>query len=63
MVGTYKVAINFSPELPPEAMGDPNFKMPPSPIPEKYADKDTSGLTQTVDKDPSKNNFTFELTD
>jgi hypothetical protein len=63
VVGTYKVAINFSPELPEEAMGDPNYKAPTSPIPTKYADVSTSGLTQTVDKDASKNNFTFDLTD
>jgi hypothetical protein len=65
MVGTYKVAITFdSGEIPPmPGMEPPGYKPPESPIPGKYADASTSGLTQTVDKDPSKNNFTIALTD
>jgi hypothetical protein len=64
MVGSYKVAINFVPDEVPVMPGFPGEKeAPTSPIPTKYADASTSGLTQTVDKDASKNNFTFELTD
>lgn len=63
-VGTYKVAISFVPDEIPEMPGFPGSeKKVTSPIPEKYADAETSGLTKTVDKDASKNNFTFELTE
>lgn len=64
-VGTYKVAISFdSGEVPPmPGMEPPGYKPPESPIPAKYGDVSTSGLTQTVDKDPAKNNFTIALTD
>ena len=64
-VGTYKVAIGFvSDEIPAmPGMEPPGYKAPVSPIPAKYADVSTSGLTKTVEKDASKNNFTFELTD
>ncbi len=62
-VGTYKVAISFAPDEVPEMPGFPGEKKVTSPIPEKYASAETSGLTKTVDKDASKNNFTFELTD
>ena len=65
MVGTYKVAISFVPDGIPEMPGLPGTEkpLPPSPIPVKYADGNTSGLTKTVEKDASKNDFTFELTD
>ena len=36
---------------------------PKSAIPERYAMPDSSKLTATVEKDPSKNNFTFALTE
>lgn len=63
-VGTYKVAINFVPDEVPPMPGFPGSeKTPESPIPAKYADVTTSGLTQVVDKDASKNNFTFDLKD
>jgi hypothetical protein len=63
-VGSYKVAINFVPDETPPMPGFPGSeKKVESPIPEKYADVATSGLTQTVDKDASKNNFTFDLKD
>lgn len=64
-VGVYKVAIRFVPDEIPEMPGFPGAKTKPpaSPIPAKYADAKTSGLTQTVDEDAAKNNFTFELTD
>jgi hypothetical protein len=65
MVGNYNVGICFVsdeiPEMP--AMPGAKVKLPPSPIPEKYADPKNSGLAATVDKDASKNNFTFELED
>jgi hypothetical protein len=65
MVGSYKVAIAFdSGEIPPmPGMEPPGYKPPESPIPAKYADASTSGLTQTVAKDPAKNSFTIALTD
>lgn len=63
-VGLYKVAISFVPDEVPPMPGFPGSDKPvTSPIPTKYADKETSGLTATVDKDYSKNNYTFELTD
>ena len=62
--GLHKVAINFVPDQVPEMPGFPGSENAPvSPIPTKYADASTSGLTATVDKDPSKNDFTFDLTD
>lgn len=64
-VGNYTVAISFVPDEIPEMPGLPGTeKQPPaSPIPLKYADAKTSGLTRMVDKDASKNDFKFELTD
>ncbi len=62
--GLHKVAINFVPEQVPEMPGFPGTEnAPESPIPTKYADVSTSGLTATVDQDSSKNDFTFDLTD
>lgn len=65
MVGTYKVAISFVSDEIPEMPGLPGTEkpLPPSPIPKKYADAKTSGLTKTVEKDAAKNDFTFDLTD
>lgn len=64
MPGTYKVTISFISETIPEMPGFPGAeKKETSPIPEKYARAETSGLTKTVEKDASKNDFTFELTD
>ncbi len=64
IVGAYKVSINFVPEQTPEMPGFPGSEnAPKSPIPTKYADVSTSGLTATVDSDSSKNDFKFELTD
>jgi hypothetical protein len=65
-IGTHKVAISFVPdEIPPMGGPDPGvtYKAPVSPIPKKYADVTTSGLTKTVEKDAAKNDFTFDLTD
>jgi len=39
----------------------PAAAAPKSPIPERYGKPDTSGLTQTVETDTSKNVFTIEL--
>lgn len=64
--GNYKVGISFvTSEIPPMPgmEGSQKYKAPVSPIPAKYADITTSGLTKTVDKDPAKNDFTFDLTD
>jgi hypothetical protein len=36
---------------------------PKSLIDRKYADPATSGLKETIDKDPSKNQFTYEVTE
>lgn len=62
--GSYKVALNYVPDTVP---GMPGFtdgaKAEPSTIPGKYGDSNMSGLTATVDKDESKNEFKFELTD
>ncbi|MDZ4683970.1 MAG: hypothetical protein SH850_02700 [Planctomycetaceae bacterium] len=64
MVGTYKVAVSFVPDEIPEMPGFPGSeKKVESPIPVKYADAATSGLTFTVDKDAAKNDFKIELTD
>lgn len=65
MVGTYSVAINFVSDEIPEMPGLPGTEkpLPASPIPTKYADAKTSGLTVTVDSVASKNNYTFDLTD
>jgi hypothetical protein len=66
MTGNYKVAISFVSDAPPPMPGLPgssDYKAPLSPIPTKYADANTSGLTKTVDKDSSKNNFEFDLVD
>ena len=64
MVGSYKVGISFVPDKVPEMPGFPGAEQAAeSPIPKKYADAQTSGLTKVVDKNASKNDFTFELTD
>lgn len=66
MIGTHKVAISFvADEIPPMGGPDPGntYKAPVSPIPKKYADVTTSGLTKTVEKDAAKNDFTFDLKD
>lgn len=62
--GTHKVSINFDPDQVPEMPGFPGSENnQKSPIPLKYGDVNTSGLTATVDTDSSKNDFTFELID
>lgn len=62
MVGNYKVSIRYMTSEIPPMQGLADGPAPPaSPIPTKYADPVNSGLTGVVDKDASKNNFTFEL--
>lgn len=65
MVGSYKVGISFVPDKVPDMPGFPGADKSEteSPIPKKYADANTSGLTGVVDKNASKNDFKFELTD
>lgn len=65
MVGTYKVAISYISDVIPEMPGLPGTEKPPapSPIPLKYADPKTSGLTSTIGKDAGKIDFDFNLTD
>lgn len=64
MVGNYKVAISFVSDEIPEMQGLTGQEPKPStsPIPQKYADAKTSGLTRAVVKG-DQNDFTFELTD
>ena len=61
MVGNYKVSFKFVPEEVPAMPGFEGAKKVVSPIPEKYADPNKSNKTAVVDKDKSKNNFTFDL--
>jgi hypothetical protein len=46
-----------------QTSGKPGASGGKSIINPKFADPDQSGLTATVDKDPSKNQFTFEVTE
>lgn len=62
--GMHKVAINFVPAQVPEMPGFPGSENnEKSPIPLRYGDTATSGLTATVETDASKNDFKFELTE
>lgn len=61
MVGTYTVAFKYVPDEIPLMPGFEGAKKIESPIPLKYGDVSTSGHTVTVDADPSKNNFVFNL--
>lgn len=63
VAGTYSVAINRAQDQVTEAMpGMEGYQKPePPPFDKKYTDASTSGLTATVDADPAKNDFTFEL--
>jgi hypothetical protein len=61
MVGEYVVAFRFVPDEPPEMPGFPGAKAVVSPLPPKYADSLSSGVTAVVTSDASKNVFTFDL--
>lgn len=63
VVGSYSVSITRVPDEVTEAMpGMDGYKEPePPPFAKKYTDPQTSGLTATVDADPSKNVFKFDL--
>jgi hypothetical protein len=61
MVGSYGVAFKYVPDEVPEMPGFEGAKKVVSPIPAKYGDASSSGVTVTVDADESKNNFTFDL--
>lgn len=64
MPGNYNVAMNYAPDTIPDMPGFTGGKQPePSTIPTKYGNSASSGLTATVDKDESKNEFKFDLTD
>jgi hypothetical protein len=65
MVGPHKVGISVVPDSVPDMPGLPGTKKDEeeSPIPRKYADANTSGLTVVVENTAAKNDFTFELTD
>ena len=62
MVGSYSVAINQIQEVSEAMPGMDGYKPPaPPPFARKYTDAKTSGLNATVDADPSKNDFKFDL--
>jgi hypothetical protein len=62
VVGSYSVAINQIQEVTEAMPGMEGYKKPqPPPFASKYTDAKTSGLNATVDADPSKNDFKFDL--
>ena len=62
VVGSYSVAISKIQEVTEAMPGMDGYKKPtPPPFAKKYTDAKTSGLTATVDSDPSKNDFKFDL--
>jgi hypothetical protein len=62
VVGSYSVAISKIQEVTEAMPGMDGYKKPePPPFAAKYTDAKTSGLTATVDADPSKNDFKFDL--
>lgn len=62
VVGSYSVAINQIQEVSEAMPGMDGYKKPaPPPFARKYTDAKTSELTATVDADPSKNDFKFDL--
>jgi hypothetical protein len=61
MIGNYLVAFRFVPDEVPEMPGFPGSKPVVSPLPPKYADSISSGVTATVVSDASKNVFNFDL--
>ena len=64
MPGNYKVALNYVPDTVADMPGfTGGKKSEPSTIPAKYGDSDKSNITATVEKDKSKNEYKFDLTD
>ena len=61
MVGNYSVAFRYVPEEVPEMPGFPGAKPVVSPLPKKYADSLSSGVTATVVSNASENVFNFDL--
>lgn len=64
MPGSYRVSIKAVPDTTPPMPGFPGAEQPDpaSPIPAKYGDPATSGLSGNVDAS-RKNDFKFDLTD
>jgi hypothetical protein len=63
VVGTYKVSVTQIVEATPAMPGMDGYVKPgPPPFNRKFTDNTKSGLTATVDKDPAKNDFKFDLT-
>lgn len=62
VVGNYSVAISVIQEATEAMPGMDGYKKPEAPpFAAKYTDAKSSGLTATVDADPSKNDFKFDL--
>ena len=63
VVGTYAVSVAPIYEVTPAMPGMDGYVKPgPPPFAKKYIEHAKSGLTATVDKDPTKNDFKFDLT-
>lgn len=63
VVGTYSVSVAPIYESTPPMPGMDGYVKPgPPPFNKKFTDHTKSGLTATVDKEPSKNDFKFDLT-
>jgi hypothetical protein len=61
--GTYNVSVTHIYEVTEAMPGMDGYKPPPpSPVAKKFTDPKTSGLSFTVDKDPSKNDFKIDVT-
>lgn len=61
MVGEYLIAFQYVPDEVPEMPGFPGAEPVISPLPPKYGDSATSGVTATVVSDASENVFIFDL--
>lgn len=61
MVGDYSIAFQYTPDEPPDMPGFPGAKPVVSPLPQKYADTASSGVTATIESDASENVFNFDL--
>jgi len=63
VVGTYAVSVTPIHEVTPAMPGMDGYVKPgPPPFAKKFTDHTKSGLTATVDPDPAKNDFKFNLT-